>query len=605
MNSIKPKIYNNIYEVRENIITPFQPIFISQPKCDKDLFSRNFSSVNPQKRAYLYKFANLNQHYNLSYNIFDLKQLMNLSKKKLKSLFLISSLKDDTGRLRFTPNQLLQTAKLNDETINFVKPFARQKNGDGLFNFGFNDIKALSNFSDEEKQNAMQLLAYKLPPQDLINICKDKNANISALQERLSVINNLYPQNIYEMGVKKINNDYIVHFSTVDNVKTFSYVFDNNFNLNSKYVSNIDFETGTFKKNSLLSKLKNFWSKNDQPIFSSQKNNLKCSVKEHYDALGSINECAETLKNLQKKIYRYNFYASTTGNGKLIETNITFPNKMLSNSWEKGLISNSDLMQICSDYAELIPQQDFDYFALNKVKLTPFDNDKFLDIRKNNAMSKPVEVGSEYYKKVLNNILHIETEKLKNIKAEKKMIIIDGLPGAGKSTIINHLLKKDKNSFYTPDSDDIKAMFKEVYKNGEGANLVHKASGVILKNELIPRALNQGKNFIYQTTGNYLSINKIINDAAKKGYKIDYIHIPTSKNKSLERSINRFETNGRFMDPVVTMSIFNTNNKEKEYSAKIFSQNKNISDTYIFENGKFELVQEGKKAGISKKNIIK
>ncbi len=604
MNSIKPKIYNNIYEVRENIITPFQPIFISQPRCDKDVFSKNFSFIEPKKRGYLYKFANLSEHYNLSYNIFDLKQLMNLSKEKLKSLFLISSLKDDTGMLRFTPNQLLQTSKLNDETINFVKPFARQKNVNGLFNFGFNDIKELSNFTDKEKQNAMQLLPFKLPPQDLINISKDKKANVSALQERLSVINDLYPQNIYEMGVKKIDNNYVVHLTTEDNYKTYKYVFDNNFNLNPKYESNIDFKTGTFKKKGFLNKLK-FWSKKDEPAMVQQNNNLRCSVKDHYEALGNINEYAESLKGLQKKMYRYNFQVSATEEGNLIDTNITLPKNMLVNYWKKGMISNSDLMQICSDYAELIPQSDLEYFALNKVKMTQFDNDKFLEIRKNNAMSKPVEVGSDYYKKVLKETLSIENEKLKNIKAERKLIIIDGLPGAGKSTIINSILKEDKDSFYTPDSDDIKAMFKEAYKNGEGANLVHNASGKILKNEIIPRVLEQGKNFIYQTTGNYVSINKIINQAAEKGYKIDFIQIPTSKNVSLERSVKRFNENGRFMDPIVTMSIFNTNNREKTYAAKIFSHNKNIVNSYIFENGKYQPIKEGTYLGEPKDSIIK
>ena len=603
MNSITPKIYNNIYEVNENIITAFKPILILQPKCDKDIFSRNFSSVNPQKRAYLYKFANLNEHYKLLYNVFDLKQLVNLSRSKLKTLFSISSLKDNSGMLRFSPNQLFQTAKLKDETLNFINPFARQKNPSGLFSFSFNDIKTLTHFSEKEKQNAMQLLMFKLPPEDLINISKDKNVNIPVLKERLSLISDLYPQNIYEIGVKKFNNNYIVHFTTEDNFKTYNYVFDNNFNLNSKYKSNIDFESRELKK-------EGFWNKLN--IFSKQRTKInriddkvKCSIEKHYETLSNIKEYADALNNLQKKMYKSNFYTSTTGKGNLIGTNITFPKNMLSNYWKKGLISNKDLMQICSDYAELIPQSDFDYFALNKIKLTPFDNDKFLEIRKHNAMSKPVEVGSDYYKKVLKDTLSIENEKLKNIKAEKKMIIIDGLPGAGKSTIINQMLKNDKNAYYTPDSDDIKAMFKEVYKNGEGSSLVHKASGAILKDELIPRVLNQGKNFIYQTTGNYVSINKVINQAAEKGYKIDFIHIPTSKHTSLERSIKRFKTNGRFMDPVVTMSIFNTNNKEKEFSAKIFSHNKNISDTYIFEKGKFQLIQEGTYTGISKKNIIK
>ncbi len=599
MNSITPKIYNNIYEVRENIIAPFQPLFISQPKCDKDIFSKNFASIPTNKRTYLYKFANLNEHYKLLYNVFDLKQLVNFSRNKLKRLYSISSLKDDSGMLRFSPNQLFQAANFKDETLNFINPFARQKNPAGLFSFSFNDIKTLSNFSEREKQNAMQLFVFKLSPKDLINISKDKNANIPVLKERLALINDLYPQNIYEMGVKKINNNYVIHFTTEDNYKSYHYIFDNNFNLNPKYKSNIDFEAGKIKKSGFWNKL-NIFSKASQKI-NKLDDKTQCSVEKHYETLGKIKEYADSLKSLQQKMYSYNFQVCTIGEGNIIDTNIKFPKNMLVNYYKKGLISNSDLVRICSDYAELIPKSDFEYFALNKVKMTQFDNDKFLEIRRNNVMSKPVEVGSDYYKKVLKETLSIENEKLKNIKAERKLIIIDGLPGAGKSTIINSLLKQDKDSFYTPDSDDIKGMFKEVYKNGEGANLVHNASGKILKNEIIPRVLEQGKNFIYQTTGNYVSINKIINQAAEKGYKIDFIHIPTKKNISLERSINRFNQNGRFMDPIVTISIFNTNNKEKAYSAKIFSYNKNIVNSYIFEKGKYHLIKEGLYSGETKK----
>ena len=600
MNTIPPRIYNNLYEVRENIITAFQPIIIKKPKCDKDTFSKNFGSITPPKRNFLYKFANLSEHHKLLYNLFDLKILQNFSKEKLKSLFLIASAKDSMGMLRFSPSELLKTATLPDETLNFIKPFARQKKSTGIFNYSFENLKSLTEFSPQERQNAMQLFAFKLLPQDLINLCKDKNVNIQKLKHHLSVIDQLYPQKISEIGIKKYKNNYIISVFTEDDFKNFHYVFDNKLNPDNHYKSNIDFETGQFRKNNLLNKFKILFNKKSQNNLSYIENNNDIPVNSNFTALGNIIERAEYLKSMQQKIYQENFVTTLTKEGHLINTTIKFPKNMLVQNWQKGFLSKSDLMRICSDYAEFIPQADFNYFALNKIPITPFDDEKILEIRKNNILAAPVQIGSTYYKKVLENILQTEDAKLKNIKAEKKMIIIDGLPGAGKSTIIHRLLKKDNNAFYTPDSDEIKAMFKEVYKNGEYSNLVHKAAGNILKNEIIPQVLSQGKNLIYQTTGDFISINKIITQAAEHGYKIDFIQIPTPKNLSLERSIKRFNSNGRFMDPITTMSIFNHNNKEKLYSAKIFSYNPNISDTYIFEHDNLKLIKNGLYTGEGK-----
>ena len=59
------------------------------------------------------------------------------------------------------------------------------------------------------------------------------------------------------------------------------------------------------------------------------------------------------------------------------------------------------------------------------------------------------------------------------------------------------------------------------------------------------------------------------------------------------------------MDPIVTMSIFNTNNREKTYSAKIFSHNKNVVNSFIFENGKYHQIKEGTYWGEPIDSIIK
>ena len=595
---LKNKVYNNIYEVKENVITPFQPLFIKQPECDRVLFSENFSRTEPKKRNFLYKFANLHEHYKILYDITDLQFLRTLSFEKLKSLFKMAAVKDDTGMLRFSPAELIRIASLDDDTLNFIKPFTRQKNPEGIFCYRFNDIKKLSEFSQQERQNAMQLFDYQIAADDFINICKDKNADIPALRKRLALLNNLFSQNIYEIGIKNYNKDYIISLTTENDYKTYNYVFDKNFKLNPDYKSNIDFDAGNIKTPGFLKRLKIFAGKQPLiPMPPAVDDSFRVSLKEHFETLDSINETAEYLKYMRHKMYKHNSYVINTGRGNIIDTNIKFPSGMLVNYLKSGAISNVDLVKICCENIELIPHNDFKYFALNKIPITPFDNERYLEVRKKSLMSKHVEIGSEYYNKVLAGVLKSEAEKLNDIKSGKRMIIISGLPGAGKSTVVKGILKNDKNLFYTPDSDDIKTAFKEVYQNGEGADLVHEASGKILKTEVVPRALEQGKNIIYQTTGNCVSIDKIIRQAKNYGYTIDFIHIPTEKKLSLERAVLRFQTNGRFVDPVVTMSILNNNNREVLYSAKIFSHNPNINNAYIFEKGKLYEIEEGSKTG--------
>ena len=597
---LKNKVYNNIYEVKENVVTSFQPIFIKQPECDRLLFSERFSCIEPKKRNFLYKFANLHDHYKLLYDITDLEFLKSLSLGKLKSLFKIASIKDSTGMLRFSPSELMYINSFDEATLRFIKPFARLKNADDIFYYRFGDIKKLAAFTQEERKNAVQLFEYPIDAQNFINICKDKDADILTLKKRLSIINNLFLQNIYKICIDKYNKGYLIRLITENDHKIHTYVFDRDFNLNPDYKSNIDFETGKMRKPGFLKRLNIFSAK--QPVLPekpSVDDTFKCSDEEHFEVLDKINETAEYLKSLCQKMYKHNFYVINTGQGNIIDTNIKFPSGMLVNYFKTGAISNTDLIRICSENIGLIPNSDFKYFALNKIPITSFDNERYLEVRKLNAMSKPVEIGSEYYNNVLKKVLKSETEKLKDIKSGKRMIIISGLPGAGKSTIVNSILKNDKNLFYTPDADDIKTAFTEVYKNGEGAQLVHKASGKILKSELLPQVFEKGKNIIYQTTGSYVSIDKIIHQAKNYGYMIDFIQVPTQKNLSLERAVTRFQATGRFMDPAITISRFNNNNKEVLDSAKIFSHNPNINSAYLFENGKLYEIKEGNRTGVA------
>ena len=595
--NFKSVIYKSPAHVTKNILSAFQPLFIETPRFPRDIFSKNFADVPPAKRTSLHKFANLNEHYNLLYNICDLFELKSFSLEKLKSLFMIAFEKDMTGMVRFSPEELLHISTYSDDTLKFIKPFARQKNSADVFNYKHKDILQLTKFSEEERVRAIKLFKFKLPAKDLIAIVKDKNADASALKDRLNTLNDLYGQDIYEFGVNKYGNDYVVSITSKNDFKTHKYVFDDKFPPATKYKSNVDFYNECFKEKSILKRLNPF--KRAYFVHKTQikNDNLRVSAQENLYALDEIKEKADYLKQLYLRTYKHNFYVLHTGNGRFYEPDIRLPKNLIVDYWKKGAVSQDDLINIFCENAGMIHDSDYKYFALNKIKITPYDNEKYLEIRRNNVLKSRVKIGSDYYNKVLSEVIQNEKQKLQNIKAERKMIVVDGLPGAGKSTIINKILKKDKNAYYTPDSDDIKAMFKEVYKNGEGAPLVHKASSHILKQELIPHVLQQGKNFIYQTTGGSLNINKIIQQAKQHGYDVDFIHIATPKHLSVERSVARFDATGRFIDPYVTMMIFNSNNNEKVFSAKVFSHHKDIRNAYIYENGKLQPVKEGQKFG--------
>lgn len=586
--------YKSLEHITENAVSAFQPLFVETPKFPQDVFSKNFSDVTSAKRTYLHKFANLNEHYNLLYNLWDLQELKSFSVEKLKSLFMIAFEKDKSGIIRFNPDELFNISSFSEDTLKFIKPFSRQQNRNGIFNYSIKEIIQLANLTNEERQKAIELFKFKLPAKDLIAIAKDKNLNITELKKKLKTLKNLYGDNIYDLGVNKYGSDYVISLTTKNDFTSHKYVFDNNFKANTKYKSNVDFENECFKETNILKRINPFKKTLLKPII--QKNsNLRVSTEENIYALDKIQEKADYIKQLYSKAYKHNFYVLHTGKGNFYEPDIRLPKNMIVDYWKKGAISESDLINIFCENAGLIPDSDYQFFALNKIKITPYDTDKYLEIRHNDVISPCVKIGSDYYNKVLSEVMCEAKQKLQNIKAQKRMIVIDGFPGAGKSTIINELLKKDKNAYYTPDSDDIKSMFKEVYKNGEGANLVHKASSQILKQHIIPYVLQQNKNFIFQTTGGSININKIIQQAKKYGYDVDFIHVSTPKNLSVERSIARFNVTGRFIDPYVTMMIFNHNNNEKLFSAKIFSHHKNIRNAYIYENGKLYLVEEGKK----------
>ncbi len=146
-------------------------------------------------------------------------------------------------------------------------------------------------------------------------------------------------------------------------------------------------------------------------------------------------------------------------------------------------------------------------------------------------------------------------EKMANTPQEKKLVIVTGRGGSGKSTIVEKLLKLDKDHLLL-DSDEIKKLLPG-YNNGQGANYVHEAS-TALNNDLFNLALENGTNIVMPTTGYPDYLNKLIQQAHAKGYNIEIIHSDIKMETSMSRAVERYvkgelQADGinthRFVDP--------------------------------------------------------
>ena len=91
----------------------------------------------------------------------------------------------------------------------------------------------------------------------------------------------------------------------------------------------------------------------------------------------------------------------------------------------------------------------------------------------------------------------------------------------------------------------------------------------ILKKIILPKALAEGKNIVFLTTGNFEKLDKVLRETHKNGYSIDYINIQTPTNLAISQANNRHKINGRFMDPYVILSKARMNSGEKGFMAKI------------------------------------
>lgn len=220
--------------------------------------------------------------------------------------------------------------------------------------------------------------------------------------------------------------------------------------------------------------------------------------------------------------------------------------------YEQNKIQVSDLTEIIESNPEKISNDDINYFIRHRIPLTHLDNEFIINNRLNCLNAKSFTKDSDEYKNNNKNILKHELALIDKVPAEKKLIIVTGLPGSGKSFFIEK--ENLANEFYVADCDKIKEQFPAyIEDNAKSLNTLHDISRDILHKQILPYALKNNKNVVIPTTG-WIDYVKLLANVGKVcGYSVEIVYMKTTPEKSMKNVINRFMNGGRWVDPFFTL----------------------------------------------------
>lgn len=126
----------------------------------------------------------------------------------------------------------------------------------------------------------------------------------------------------------------------------------------------------------------------------------------------------------------------------------------------------------------------------------------------------------------------------------RQATIILGLPGSGKSTLGNPLLKAGAIEI---DPDIAKEMIPE-FNGGIGASAVHEESSAINK-LVLAEAIAHGDNIVWPRIDGTEKLRKDIERLQKEGYKVNVSIIDVSPETAIRSAIDRYTSTGRLVSP--------------------------------------------------------
>jgi predicted kinase len=136
----------------------------------------------------------------------------------------------------------------------------------------------------------------------------------------------------------------------------------------------------------------------------------------------------------------------------------------------------------------------------------------------------------------------------RDVPCERRALLAGGLPGAGKTTVLEDHAGVDRSQYLTINPDDIKeqmaerGMIPEVagLTPMEASELVHEESSYVAK-QLALRAMPDGKNVVWDITmSSRESTERRINDLREFGYsRVDGIFVDIPVQTSIQRADRR------------------------------------------------------------------
>lgn len=216
-------------------------------------------------------------------------------------------------------------------------------------------------------------------------------------------------------------------------------------------------------------------------------------------------------------------------------------------------------------YAVTVPKKDFNYeyvishpaYRKYVEKVEEFEN----EIKKEYNIDSPESIyidtpeRQEWRRKYIESA--VEKVKKSKVQKDKKLMIVIGLPAAGKSSkLVKHIQKARKA--YLADSDNI----KDDIPNAHGLkNNIHHEESKYLNKEILNILEKDGYNIVLPIIGGTESqVMRYAKKAKKLGYKVELYYNEVSKEASAKRGLSRLIVDLRY----IPFKTFTTSKKDPD-----------------------------------------
>ena len=347
---------------------------------------------------------------------------------------------------------------------------------------------------------------------------------------------------IHELEKTFGNQNFLERFlNAVNNVTKFKGK-----NIAQKYRETIDktikglLKTNSGKNNRILRTLKKFM--NGEELSRSERN-IQRQYKNLFELFSENNALAEA--------YSKNSDLDTLSNEKLISK--IEENEHLANIKQWKYFNNlihKDLVKV----ARAANKEVLTYDEVVDVQAVK-DALNYVDAHEDLQVIEHPELVEQTTNEFIDKIIK-DAKTNGEVAKDKKVLVLIGLPGAGKSVYAREYMKQFGNAIQI-DNDIAKEVpcLSKYYDGGLGAGVVQK---IVSKAELnaIESISKEGYNVLFPMIGKSEKsiVNRLI-DFEKAGYTIDLTYVAVDKNTSYTRTFNRFLDTGRFVSPDYIKSI--------------------------------------------------